>query len=257
MRSLVEASGGRLITMQAPGLEGRRALPADHGQRADRREHLGAAQDPARDREQRAVSLRRQPHGAHAGRRATSSRRRAPSRRCSCSSTCRATRSRGTHDGLDARQSAPRAARASRASCSAVAIGLEVAFGIEPQVRARCRARPSAAFRPRRSCCRRSRPWAPEQAYPETVARPLFIPTRRPAPEAPVAAQGALQKGQFVLQGVDRRGRQPHRDAAREVDRQGHARRARQGRATASRSSRSRRKPVTLGRRQRRGKARR
>ncbi len=41
-----------------------------------------------------------------------------------------------------------------------------------------------------------------EQAYPETVARPLFIPTRRPAPEAPAAAQGALQRGQYVLQGT-------------------------------------------------------
>lgn len=42
----------------------------------------------------------------------------------------------------------------------------------------------------------------PEQAYPETVARPLFLPTRRPAPDAPAAAQGALQRGQYVLQGV-------------------------------------------------------
>jgi hypothetical protein len=41
-----------------------------------------------------------------------------------------------------------------------------------------------------------------EQAYPETVARPLFVPTRRPAPEAPVAAQGSLQRGQYVLQGT-------------------------------------------------------
>ncbi len=42
----------------------------------------------------------------------------------------------------------------------------------------------------------------PEQAYPETVARPLWLPTRRPAPEAPAATQGALQRGQYVLQGV-------------------------------------------------------
>ena len=41
----------------------------------------------------------------------------------------------------------------------------------------------------------------PEQAYPETVSRPLFIVTRRPAPEAP-AQQSALVKGQFVLSGV-------------------------------------------------------
>ncbi len=43
---------------------------------------------------------------------------------------------------------------------------------------------------------------APEVAYPETTARPVFTPTRRPAPEAPAAAQSTFQKGQFVLQGV-------------------------------------------------------
>ncbi len=42
---------------------------------------------------------------------------------------------------------------------------------------------------------------APEQAYPETAARPLFTPTRRPAPEAPTQ-QSAMVKGQFILQGV-------------------------------------------------------
>jgi len=41
-----------------------------------------------------------------------------------------------------------------------------------------------------------------EQAYPETTARPLFIPTRRPAPDAPAGAKNSFQKGQFVLQGV-------------------------------------------------------
>jgi len=43
---------------------------------------------------------------------------------------------------------------------------------------------------------------APEVAYPETAARPLFTPTRRPAPEAPANSQSTFQKGQFVLQGV-------------------------------------------------------
>ena len=42
----------------------------------------------------------------------------------------------------------------------------------------------------------------PEEAYPETIGRPLFTPTRRPAPEAPVAAQKAFKRDQFVLQGV-------------------------------------------------------
>jgi hypothetical protein len=40
-----------------------------------------------------------------------------------------------------------------------------------------------------------------DQAFPETVARPLWIPTRRPAP-AVVAAPASMVRGQFVLQGV-------------------------------------------------------
>jgi len=45
-------------------------------------------------------------------------------------------------------------------------------------------------------------PVAPEQAYPETAARPLFTPTRRPAPEAAAQQQAAFQPGQFALLGV-------------------------------------------------------
>jgi len=41
-----------------------------------------------------------------------------------------------------------------------------------------------------------------EQAYPETTARSLFIPTRRPAPEAPADEKGNKAKGQYVLVGV-------------------------------------------------------
>ena len=40
----------------------------------------------------------------------------------------------------------------------------------------------------------------PEVTYPETVARPLWVPTRRPAPEAPALAN--VQRGQYILQGV-------------------------------------------------------
>jgi hypothetical protein len=40
-----------------------------------------------------------------------------------------------------------------------------------------------------------------EQLYPETAARPLWIPTRRPAPTV-VAAPASFQRGQFVLQGI-------------------------------------------------------
>ena len=42
---------------------------------------------------------------------------------------------------------------------------------------------------------------SPEAAYPETADRPLWIPTRRPAPP-PVVAQASFQRGQFILQGV-------------------------------------------------------
>lgn len=43
---------------------------------------------------------------------------------------------------------------------------------------------------------------APEQAYPETGSRPLFVPTRRPAPVEVAAGKPAFVRGQFVLQGV-------------------------------------------------------
>jgi hypothetical protein len=42
----------------------------------------------------------------------------------------------------------------------------------------------------------------PDVAYPETAARPLWIPTRRPAPPVVAAAQPAFARGQFILQGV-------------------------------------------------------
>ena len=43
---------------------------------------------------------------------------------------------------------------------------------------------------------------SPEQAYSQTTARPLFTPTRRPAPPVDVAQAPAFVKGQFVLVGV-------------------------------------------------------
>lgn len=42
----------------------------------------------------------------------------------------------------------------------------------------------------------------PEQAYAETTTRPIFVPTRRPAPPVAVATAPAFQRGQFTLQGV-------------------------------------------------------
>lgn len=43
-----------------------------------------------------------------------------------------------------------------------------------------------------------------EQGYPETVNRPLFVVTRRPAPPPPPPTQPkpVMQKGQFILLGV-------------------------------------------------------
>lgn len=43
---------------------------------------------------------------------------------------------------------------------------------------------------------------APEQVYPELATRPLFTPTRRPAPEATAPTKSTFVPGQFVLQGV-------------------------------------------------------
>jgi hypothetical protein len=43
----------------------------------------------------------------------------------------------------------------------------------------------------------------PEPATPsETVAKPLFVPTRRPSPPLATAATPTMRKGQFVLTGV-------------------------------------------------------
>jgi hypothetical protein len=41
---------------------------------------------------------------------------------------------------------------------------------------------------------------APEQAWPETATRPIFVPGRRPAPA--LNAPNAMRKGQFILQGT-------------------------------------------------------
>lgn len=43
---------------------------------------------------------------------------------------------------------------------------------------------------------------AAEQAYSETAARPLFIATRRPAPDVQATPAVVFQRGQFTLQGV-------------------------------------------------------
>jgi len=43
---------------------------------------------------------------------------------------------------------------------------------------------------------------SPEQAYPEMAARPLFTPTRRPAPVEPAQGKQNFARGQYILQGV-------------------------------------------------------
>jgi general secretion pathway protein N len=91
-------------------------------------------------------------------------------------------------------------------SLAAVAVVLAVIIAIELGVGGGLRSAlaPSA---PKRTVSAEAKllppmaPLAPEQAYPETTARPLFLPTRRPAPEAPVDKK-TLVPGQFVLQGV-------------------------------------------------------
>jgi hypothetical protein len=90
---------------------------------------------------------------------------------------------------------------------SALAILLGVVIGVEGEFGASVGSviRPGAASRAVATDAKLLPPIiaiAPEVAYPETTARPVFTPTRRPAPEAPTAAQSTFQKGQFVLQGV-------------------------------------------------------
>lgn len=89
---------------------------------------------------------------------------------------------------------------------SALAILLAVVLGVEGEFGASVGSvvRPGAASRAVAADAKLLPPLiaiAPEVAYPETTERPVFTPTRRPAPEAP-AAQSTFQKGQFVLQGV-------------------------------------------------------
>ncbi len=82
-----------------------------------------------------------------------------------------------------------------------VAIGFETGFGTHlrhsiPQESSKKAPAPEAKLLPPMVAV------APEQAYPETTARPLFTPTRRPAPPENVASKPAFNRGQFVLQGV-------------------------------------------------------
>ena len=88
---------------------------------------------------------------------------------------------------------------------AAAAFVLALVIAAEALLGARAPASPSAPARAAPSEAKLLPPVAlasAEQAYPETTARPIFSPGRRPAPEGASAAQNAFQKGQFVLQGV-------------------------------------------------------
>ena len=90
------------------------------------------------------------------------------------------------------------AALAGAALLLAIALVLEIVF-VRPAIDAGTGRKPSAAdakLLPALVAV------APEQAYPETAARPLFTPTRRPAPEPAAQQQAAFQPGQYVLLGV-------------------------------------------------------
>ena len=82
-----------------------------------------------------------------------------------------------------------------------LAIGFETGFGTRlrpevPEASSRKAAAPEAKLLPPVVAV------AAEQAYPETTARPLFTPTRRPAPADQSGGKPAFSRGQFVLQGV-------------------------------------------------------
>jgi len=81
-----------------------------------------------------------------------------------------------------------------------LAIGIETGFGTQlrqplPPPPAKPAAAPEAKLLPPLAQV------SPEQAYPETTTRPLFVPTRRAAP-VEVAGKSSFEKGQYLLQGV-------------------------------------------------------
>jgi hypothetical protein len=82
----------------------------------------------------------------------------------------------------------------------AIAVALELALGVSPGsadgAPARAVAPPDAKLLPPVVA------QAPELSFPEMTARPLFTPTRRPAPPDPTAGRASFARGQYVLQGV-------------------------------------------------------
>lgn len=83
----------------------------------------------------------------------------------------------------------------------AILIGFETGFGAR-LTQSTARDAPKRATPPEAKLLPPVVAQAPEQAFPEMAARPLFTPTRRPAPVEAVAGKPAFARGQFVLQGV-------------------------------------------------------
>src|SRR5687768_5694158 len=90
---------------------------------------------------------------------------------------------------------------------AALAVALLVVIGFETKWGTRVRpAAPTAASKAAAPVDARVLPTVAatvaEQAYPESVTRPLFVPSRRPAPTAPPVAVATMPKGTLTLQGV-------------------------------------------------------
>ncbi len=93
------------------------------------------------------------------------------------------------------------AAMAGVAALLAILIGLETGMGAR-LTQSTQRTAAKAATPPEAKLLPPVMAQAPEQAFPEMTARPLFTPTRRPAPAEAVAGKPAFTRGQYVLQGV-------------------------------------------------------
>jgi hypothetical protein len=90
-------------------------------------------------------------------------------------------------------------ALAATAAVLAVVIAAETGWGEGLRARLPVKAMPAAApIEPK--LLPQLAATSPEQAWPETAARPIFVPGRRPAPTA--NAPTAMRKGLFILQGT-------------------------------------------------------
>jgi hypothetical protein len=86
------------------------------------------------------------------------------------------------------------------AAALVVLVGLEAALGPHADSAAKIAARKPAA--PADTKLLPPMVATTAEQYSETAARPLFTPTRRPAPEAAGGGQNSFTPGQYVLQGV-------------------------------------------------------